>query len=272
MNIYEYIAHKRKIIDTALDRYLPSVHSKPYIIHRAMRYAVFSNGKRIRPVLSMAGFEACRGRSNLIIPVACGLELIHTYTLIHDDLPCMDDDDFRRGRPSCHKRFGDAVALLAGDGLLTLAFRVLSEAKNILIIREVSDAVGTFGTIGGQAMDIKQLDMTKAKIKNKKELNYIVANKTAALFAVSLKAAGILKGADKKKIKCLSDFGRNIGFTFQLIDDIIDGDGYAKIYGSDYTRRKAGYFTKMAKGSLKIFEDKARRLLEIADLILNRTA
>ncbi|NQV03976.1 MAG: polyprenyl synthetase family protein, partial [Candidatus Omnitrophica bacterium] len=166
MNIKVYIKNKKKLIDKAIDKCLPSLRMKPTIIHKAMRYSVFPGGKRIRPILTLAGFEACGGKESKILPVACAIELIHTYTLIHDDLPCMDNDDCRRGRPSCHKKFSEELALLAGDALLTMGFELLSESGRPDIIKEVSKAIGSRGTIGGQVVD-----MEEAK-KKKKDLDY----------------------------------------------------------------------------------------------------
>ncbi|MFC1623734.1 polyprenyl synthetase family protein [Candidatus Omnitrophota bacterium] len=270
MDITQYILDKKKLIDNALDRYLPSSKAKPQVIHNAMRYAVFPGGKRIRPVLTLASFEACGGRVSSILPVACAIELIHTYTLIHDDLPYMDNDDSRRGRPSCHKKFNEGLALLAGDALLTLSFELLSESGNVDIVKEISRAIGTGGTVGGQVVDILRHER-EAK-KEKSELDYIASHKTGALFETAVKAAGIFKGVSRKKRDELGNFGRCIGFTFQLIDDLIDGDGYVEIYGARYARKRAEVLTERAKGHLKIFEKKARRLKEIADLILERQA
>ncbi|NQT74899.1 MAG: polyprenyl synthetase family protein, partial [Candidatus Omnitrophica bacterium] len=228
MDIRKYINDKKKFIDKALDRYLPSPKVKPQSIHEAMRYAVFPGGKRIRPVLTLASFEACGGKGDSIMPIACAIELIHSYTLIHDDLPCMDNDDYRRGRPSCHKKFSEALALLAGDALLTLAFHLLSESGNMKVINEISRAVGSSGTIGGQVVDIKQKTEDR---RQKTDMAYIASHKTGKLFEVAIKSAGIFKGIGEKKIKALGDFGRHIGFTFQLVDDLVDRDGSAGIYG-----------------------------------------
>ena len=302
MNIQEYSSNKKKIIDVALDKYLPSPNTKPGVIHRAMRYAVFSGAKRIRPVLTIASFEACRGKGNLIMPVSCAIELIHTYTIIHDDLPCMDNDDTRRGKPSCHKKFSEDIALLAGDALLTLAFQVLSEAGNVEVIKEISKAIGSCGTIGGQVVDIlKEKPATEGSpAKSRAErgeprrgettprlhsgqgvqkpdkgmerisFDYIASHKTGALFEAAVKAGAMIGLARRVEIDALSNFGRDIGWTFQLVDDLIDNDGYVKLYGSSFTRKKAEFLTKKAKDHLKIFGKRAKRLLEMADLILYR--
>jgi len=257
MNIKKYIAKKKNAIDKALDRYLPCSETKPAVIHKAMRYAVFPGGKRIRPILTIASFHACGGKGNAIMPVACAIELIHTYTLIHDDLPCMDNDDYRRGKSSCHKKFNEAIALLAGDALLTLGFELAGKED---IVKEISRAIGSQGTIGGQVLDMA---------KGKKDLDYITSHKTGALFEAALKTGGLFKGKSvgKKKLLALSRFGRDIGFTFQLIDDLIDKDGYVKVYGAAHVRKMTGLLTRRAKTHLDIFGKKARILREIADVI-----
>lgn len=267
MDVKKYIANKKRLIDKALDGYLPYASERPKTIHKAMRYAVFSGGKRIRSVLTLASFEACGGKGASIMPVACAIELIHTYTLIHDDLPCMDNDDYRRGRPSCHKRFSEDLALLAGDALLTLGFQLLSDGGKIDIVREVSKAIGSRGTIGGQVVDIKS---HSAKRITHSELDYITAKKTGAIFEVALRIGAMFKGAGKKKIDAIANFGKYIGFTFQLIDDLIDKDGHVKVYGERHVRKMAGLLSERAKGYLSIFESRADRLSEIADLILDR--
>ena len=265
MDIEKYIADKKNIIDKALDKYLPNNSLKPQIIHRAMRYSVFPGGKRIRPIFTIAGFEACRGKGGSAMPVACGIELIHSYTLIHDDLPCMDNDDFRRGKHTCHKKFGEDIALLAGDGLLTLAFQVIAESGNIDVIKEVSKAIGTCGVIGGQVADILAQG-SKPKVQ-RKHIEYINLNKTAVLFEVAVKSGGIIKGASRREINALGNFGRNIGVAFQLLDDLKDKDGYVNLYGEKRTKERIEDLTRIAKSHLKIFGKKANRLLELANLI-----
>ncbi|MBU1913533.1 MAG: polyprenyl synthetase family protein [Candidatus Omnitrophica bacterium] len=260
MDIQKYIIAKKKIIDKALDKYLPPSSLKPQVIHRAMRYSVFPRGKRIRPVFTIAAFEACGGKGDLAIPVACGIELIHSYTLVHDDMPCMDNDDFRRGKKTCHKKFGEDIALLAGDGLLTLAFQVIAESGNIQAIKEISKAVGTCGVIGGQVADI---------LGKNKDIEYINLKKTAMLFETAVKSGGIIKGASNREINALGNFGRYIGLTFQLLDDLRDEDGYAKLYGAKAAKEKAEALIKRAKASLGIFGKKAEILLKLANLINN---
>jgi len=265
MDIQKYIISKKYIIDKTLDKYLPKSSLKPQVIHRAMRYSVFPGGKRIRPIFTIAGFEACGGKGDSAMSVACGIELIHSYTLIHDDLPCMDNDDFRRGKHACHKKFGEDIALLAGDGLLTLAFQVIAESGNIEAIKEISKAIGTCGVIGGQVADIlTQGSKLKAQ---RKHIEYINLNKTAVLFEVAAKSGGIIKAASEREINALGNFGRDIGVAFQLLDDLKDRDGYVSLYGEKRTKEKAEDLTRAARGHLKIFSKKANRLLELADLI-----
>jgi len=267
MHIEKYIAAKKKIIDKALDKYLPKSSLKPQVIHKAMRYSVFPGGKRIRPVFTIAAFEACGGKGDLAIPVACGIELIHSYTLVHDDMPCMDNDDFRRGKKTCHKKFGEDIALLAGDGLLTLAFQVIAESGNIQTIKEISKAVGTCGVIGGQVADILVQGL-KFKVQ-RKHIGYINLNKTAILFEVAVRSGGIIKGASELEINALGNFGRDIGLAFQLLDDLRDEDGYTKLYGAKAAKEKAEVLAKKAKAGLDIFGKKAEVLLKLADLINN---
>ncbi|MFH1478918.1 MAG: polyprenyl synthetase family protein [Candidatus Omnitrophota bacterium] len=268
MDIKEYISIKKNIIDKALDGYLPSINIKPKELHKAMRYSVFSGGKRIRPVLAAASFEACGGSDRSIIPLACAIELIHTYTLIHDDLPSMDNDDFRRGRQSCHKKFGEPLALLAGDALLTMSFEVLSETKNTDVIKNISRSIGTSGTIGGQAVDILKKDSSSIK---KCDLDYITRHKTGLLFETAIVSPGILMGVDKPKIKALTEFSKCIGFSFQLIDDLMDDDGYVRIYGKGLIKKKAKSLTDKASRSLSIFGKNGRVLMELGEFILKRS-
>ncbi|MFC1621631.1 polyprenyl synthetase family protein [Candidatus Omnitrophota bacterium] len=265
MNIKRYLINKKNIIDKALDKYLPSSKTKPAVIHKAMRYAVLPGGKRIRPILTIASFEACGGKGNAIMPVACAIELIHTYTLIHDDLPCMDNDDYRRGKLSCHKKFNEAIALLAGDALLTMGFELIGKSD---IVKEVSKAIGSQGTIGGQVVDIKKTGHGSRVTGN--DLDYIASHKTGALFEVAVKTAGIFKGVDEKKLIALSKFGSDIGFIFQLIDDLIDKDGYVKAYGAPHVKKMTELLTRRAKAHLDVFGEKAKILQGIADIILKR--
>lgn len=274
MNFDIYLAAGRKKIDQALDRYLPSAQERPSLLHEAMRYTVLLGGKRIRPILALGACEAVGGREKDAMPAACAIEFIHNYSLIHDDLPCMDDDDVRRGRPSCHKKFGQALAILAGDALLTLAFKVLSSQepknskRNLEISRLVAKAAGSSGMIGGQVADLeaegKEIDLPM--------IEYINTHKTGALITVSLKCGALAGGGNAKEAEALTHYGQYTGLLFQIMDDILDGEGYAELVGISDARREAKRLCARAKESLKIFGKKSDSLARIADFLLTRTA
>src|SRR5437588_2300439 len=224
MNLKKYLRTRQKEIDRALDRYLPKASTKPATLHKAMRYSLFAGGKRLRPSLSLAAAEACGGKVANALPLACAVECIHTYSLVHDDLPSMDNDDFRRGRPTCHKVFGDGIAVLAGDGLLTIAFEIVSSAKPAarydmsILLREIAVAAGSQKLIAGQVADLeaegKQIDMSG--------LRYIHENKTAAILTTSARLGAMSANADAKKLAAITKFGRALGLAFQIIEYIID--------------------------------------------------
>jgi len=214
-------------------------------------------GKRFRPALVFLVAEAL-GHDLNVTSAALAIEFFHTASLVADDLPCMDNDDERREKPSTHKVYGEAIALLAGDALLTLAFQVIAESGSIEAIKEISKAIGTCGTIGGQVADI---------LNKGRDIEYINLKKTAVLFEAAVKSGGIVKGASKREIDTLGNFGRDIGLAFQLLDDLKDKDGYVKLYGACRTKEKAEFLAKRAKSHLKIFGKKAEALLELADLI-----
>ena len=242
-------------IERNLKKYLPKGDDT---ISKAMRYSVFSGGKRIRPALVLESCRACGGTIKDAMPVACAIEFIHTYSLIHDDLPAMDDDDFRRGKPSCHKVFGEANAILAGDALLTLAFSVIAGAepkKGLDIIKELSHAIGAEGMVGGQALDLKLQD----KKKNKNVLKKINLLKTARLFEVSAKAGAYVSGASPKKLNSLQRFGLYFGLSFQAVDDCLDGEGD--------NRKGAARLMERAKKELEIFGKKGDALRQIAEAV-----
>jgi geranylgeranyl diphosphate synthase type II len=259
---------KQRLIDRELFRLIPSQKERPCVIHKAMRY-VLSGGKRIRPILCLACAEAAGGNVKDAIKTACAIEMIHTYSLIHDDLPSMDNDDYRRGRLTCHKKFGEAEAILTGDALLTLAFNTLSHATprqdiNTRIIDLLSRAAGTFGMIGGQAVDISSEE------KDLLTLEYININKTGALIAASCKAGAISAIAKEKAISSLFKFGECVGLTFQIVDDMLDGEGVCRLLGTKGSYEEAKRLTDKAKGLVSCFGKKARQLHELADFILNR--
>ena len=268
MDIKRYLKDRKVVIDKELDKLIPKQTEPPQIIHKAMRYSL-EGGKRARPILCMACAEACGGSFKRVIKIACAIEMIHAYSLIHDDLPSMDDDDYRRGRPACHKRFGIANAILTGDALLTFAFNILSEATekpalNTGIIKEISRAIGTFGMIGGQALDISKDE------KDIPTLEYINIRKTGALIASSCKTGAMAAGAKEKDVNAMFKFGEYIGFAFQVVDDILDGEGVVKIWGPKEAHKQAARSVKKAKAFVSFFGQKAKPLFELADFILDR--
>jgi len=262
-------------IDQRIERCLPKISEEPRIIHKAMRYCVFPGGKRIRPIIVLEACKACGGKDKDALTAACAVELIHTYSLIHDDLPSMDDDDFRRGKPSCHKKFGEANAILAGDALLTLAFNILAadlEPKTaVKIIKELSEAAGTHGMVGGQVLDLatsslpgRGTDPEGIPSRKGRGINYL---KTARIFEAAAKIGAMAAGASGKKIKAMAGFGINFGMAFQLADDIADKDGLG-FTDALSARREANRLIGKAKESLEIFGPRADGLAKIADLLL----
>ena len=244
-----YLKERAQDVDRALDRLLPPETRAPETIHKAMRYSVFAGGKRLRPVLVIAGAEAVGGRMDDVMPTACALELIHTYSLIHDDLPAMDNDDFRRGRPTSHKVFGEAMAILAGDGLLTLAFRLIADnwrptmdarvLRDVLV--DVADAAGTDGMVGGQVADLE----AEGRRIGADMLEYIHLHKTAALIRTSIRVGARLAGANAAPLEALSVAGADLGLAFQIVDDILDvtatTEQLGKTAGKDQAQQKATY-------------------------------
>ena len=258
-------------IDAALNKYLPSEKDEPRAIHKAMRYSVFSGGKRLRPIIAIESAKACGGRPKDIVPLACAVELVHAYSLIHDDLPSMDDDDYRRGKPSCHKAFGEANAILAGDALLTLAFNIISGSPNPKLgsaaVRELSRAIGTCGIVGGQALDL----MYKDRRKDKRMLERINRLKTSKLFEGSARLGAMAAGSNAKEIKAMAAFGSDLGAAFQIVDDIIDRGDYVRTFGPARARRDAEQLIERAKSKLAIFGAGAKNLKAIADCILSNS-
>ena len=245
-----YLAERRQRVDEALAAVLPPDETPPTSVHQAMRYSVMAGGKRLRPILVIGGAEAVGGKAETVMPAACALELIHTYSLIHDDLPAMDDDDYRRGRLTNHKVFGEAIAILAGDALLTYAFgliaenaaRVATDAGKVRdVIIEVADAAGTRGMVGGQVVDIE----SEGKTVTAETLEYIHLHKTAALIRASLRVGALLAGARPDELATVGDAGHSLGLAFQIVDDILDVEGtlaeLGKTAGSDERKGKATY-------------------------------
>src|SRR4051812_48853192 len=213
MDLRKYLRTRGRTIEQALDRYLPKATAKPPTIHRAMRYSLFAGGKRLRPILCLAAAEACGGDADRALPAACAIECIHTYSLVHDDLPSMDNDDFRRGRPTCHKVFGEGIAVLAGDALLTIAFEIVSRAKPrprydmSTLLREVAVAAGSQKLIAGQVADLED----EGKNVKPRELQFIHQNKTAAILRSSVRLGAMSANADARKLGETTQFGQRLG-------------------------------------------------------------
>ena len=291
MEVQPYLIARQKMIDRALDRYLPKENVKPVTIHKAMRYSLFAGGKRLRPILCLAAAEACGGKIDNALPLACALECIHTYSLVHDDLPSMDNDDFRRGRPTCHKVFGEGIAVLAGDALLTIAFEIVSRAKlsaryNMsILLCEIAVAAGSRKLIAGQVADLegegRKIDMAG--------LRYIHENKTAAILTTSVRLGAMSAGANPKQLNAITKFGRALGLAFQIIDDVLDvtqtSEKLGKSAGKDIAAKKATYpaiigleksrleakrLTRRAHNALSIFNEKAEALHALANYLLER--
>lgn len=294
MILAEYMAARQQTVDAALDRWVPPEDENPATIHRAMRYSLFAGGKRIRPLLAIAAAEAVSDAPLGIESCACALEMIHTYSLIHDDLPALDNDDLRRGRPTCHKVFGDAMAILAGDSLLTLAFEVLAKIDNadanrrIELVRELATASGTVGgMIGGQVNDIEG----EGKHPTARLLESIHRAKTGALLRASVRMGAIYAGADSHQLAALTSFGEHVGLAFQIVDDILDVEQssealgktpgkdaaqqkitFPAVYGIERSREMAEEERLAAHLALQAFGDRAQRLRELADLVVRRQA
>jgi len=238
----DYLRRKQELIDRLLDQYLPPGDQYPQRLHEAIRYSVLAGGKRLRPILAMTSYECFGGRNDSIInPAACSLELVHTYSLIHDDLPCMDDDDFRRGRPSLHKKFDETTAVLAGDALHDLAFGLIARTGSAIVVGELADAIGTSGMLGGQMADVQ----AEGREVDLNEVLYIHIHKTGMLIRASVKIGAILAGVNNVVMQKISLYGEKIGLAFQIIDDILDIEGdqkkLGKQVGSDCKNNKATY-------------------------------
>jgi len=287
----EYLAVRRARVDAALDRLLPAADAKPTTIHAAMRHSVFAGGKRIRPVLAIAAGEALGTELGAELP-GCAVECIHTYSLIHDDLPALDNDDLRRGKPTCHKVYGEAMAILAGDGLLTVAFKILAEldapAENrAAMIAELATAAGTVdGMIGGQVADLE----AEGKPLEADQLRYIHRSKTGALIRASVRLGAQFAQASPEQYHVLSEYGRHIGLAFQIVDDILDvvssseelgktaGKDAAQakatfpaLFGLDESRLQAQQHLAAALAAIEQFGEASWGLRQIAERIVSRT-
>jgi geranylgeranyl diphosphate synthase type II len=288
-----YLQDRQKIVEEALEQYLPGEDNIPADIYKAVRYSVFNGGKRIRPILCLAAAEAVGGDLGPVIPVACALELIHSYSLIHDDLPAMDNDDFRRGKSTCHKVFGENIAILAGDALLTEAFVLLSHVEKVrlsaerrlAVIQEIAQAAGICGMVGGQALDV----LSGKSVSDENTLYEIHRRKTGALIVAAVKSGAIIFNARKDKIQALALYGINVGLAFQIADDILNVEGdrelmgketgsdaahdkltYPSLLGLDLAKEKLKKYIDAAVASLSGFDERAQPLLVIARYIMER--
>jgi len=286
-----FLATRAETVNRALDRFLPSEKTKPATIHRAMRYSLFAGGKRMRPAVLLAAAQACGGSEPNALPLACAVECIHTYSLIHDDLPAMDNDDFRRGKPTNHKVFGEGIAVLAGDALLTQAFEIAAQCQasprysHAKIILEIARASGSLQLVGGQVADLegenKKLSVAK--------LRYIHERKTSALLTCAVRLGGMSANCTAAQLAALTDFGHHVGLAFQVIDDILDvtqtSEQLGKTAGKDVAEQKATYpsivgleksrkiaqqLTAKAFAALDLFRGKAVALEALAEFLLKR--
>ena len=291
MDLKQYLATRAAEVDAALDAFLPKAKEKPATIHDAMRYSLFAGGKRLRPILCLAAAEACGGDVESALPAACAVEVMHTYSLVHDDLPCMDDDDLRRGRPTCHKVYGEGMAVLTGDALLTEAFLIIAQTSPArrypaaTYVAELALAGSSTRLIGGQVLDLEG----EGKKLTKGQLVKIHEAKTAALLTSSIRLGAMTANATEKQLEGLSVFGHALGLAFQVIDDILDVTQstevlgktagkdaavekatYPSILGLEKSRKEAAKLTKEAMDALAPFGKKAHRLREIAEYLLKR--
>jgi geranylgeranyl diphosphate synthase type II len=293
-SLVTYLNERKALVDGALDDYLPGEQNDPSVIVQAIRYSLLAGGKRIRPILCMAAAEAIGVDAEAVLPAACALEMIHTYSLIHDDLPAMDNDDYRRGRPTSHKVFGEDIAILAGDALLTEAFRLLTNREGMPgmppdrlldVAREIAEAAGYRGMVGGQVQDIR----AEGEAVGLETLYAIHRRKTGALLRVSIRTGAILAGAGEEALAGLSDYGGKIGLAFQIADDILNVEGdplllgkgtgsdaargkvtFPALMGIEASRARAAKLVMEAISSLASFDDRAAPLRAIARYILER--
>lgn len=290
-DLQDFLSSRTETVNRALDRYLPAEKTRPATIHKAMRYSLFAGGKRMRPALCLAAAQACGGVENDALPFACAVECIHTYSLIHDDLPAMDNDDFRRGKPTNHKVFGEGIAVLAGDALLTQAFEIAAQSKKIprypveKIILEIARAGGSLQLIAGQVADLEG----EGKEISEAELKFIHERKTSALLCCSVRLGGMSANCAPSQLAALTQFGYHVGLAFQVIDDILDVTQtseqlgktagkdaavqkatYPAIVGLEKSRQIAGKLTDKAFAALKSFKGRAAALEALAEFLLKR--
>lgn len=291
-DLQQYLRERARLVDDALERYLPREETRPQVLHRAMRYSTLSGGKRLRPVLVIAGAEAVGGKAETVLPTACGIEMIHTFSLIHDDLPAIDNDALRRGRPTCHVQFGEAVAILAGDALFATAFELIARnvetapaERVVRVLHVIAEASGTRGMVGGQMVDIE----SEGKQVDAETLEYIHRHKTAALIRASVVSGAILAGAEQWQVDILSRYGELTGLAFQIADDLLNVTGdprktgkavgtdaergkatYPALFGIEASRERAYQLVQEAVQALQPFGERAKPLRAIAYLVVER--
>lgn len=294
MDIQAYFLESRKLVDQYLETLLPAASENPSTIHQAMRHSIFAGGKRVRPILVLASGESLSGDRNTLLYLGAGVEMMHTYSLIHDDLPALDNDDLRRGVPTCHKVFGEAMAILAGDALMTRCYQVLAElpglsdAARLQIVREMAAATGTIdGMIGGQVADLE----SEGKAVTTEVLEYIHHSKTGALLRACVRCGALAAGAGDSELQRLTQFGNKIGLVFQIVDDILDVTAssetlgktagkdekvhkatYPALYGIEASRRKARDLVDAALEDVRDFGSGAEALRGLARFFVSRTA
>lgn len=288
-----YFVEKKKKIERVLQDVLPSETTPPFLLHRAMRYSVLAQGKRIRPLLCLIACEAVGGDESQALLPAVAIELFHTYTLIHDDLPCMDDDDYRRGQLSCHTVFGDTIAILAGDALQALAFDLLAKAqdsvgfrKPVNYLKELTEIAGSRGVVGGQSLEIEYAGK-KINLQTVEQIHY---GKTAALFKASVRIGAMAGNANQNQIDSLTFYAVNLGIAFQFVDDLLDTQHEQKgsdskipgrkkrhefnsvdVLGIDIVSERANYFTAQAESAIEQFRGKGKQcLIDFAQWLLKR--
>lgn len=293
MSFQEYAKRYIPFVESALEEYLPPETDHPNIIHRAMRYSTLGGGKRLRALLAIAGCEAVGGDIHQLPPLLAAIESIHAYSLVHDDLPCMDDDDYRRGKPTNHKIFGEGIAVLAGDALLTLGFHLLSRLPElgvsseitVQLVSELGQAAGTYGLIGGQVVDLQ----SEGKLVDEKTLKYIHTHKTGALFRFSVRSGALIGGADPSQLAMIDTFAKEFGLAFQITDDILDvvGDAsklgkavgsdirqdkatYVSVYGLEEAKRMAEESVQRAEAAIASLGENGKPLVDMARYILVR--
>lgn len=291
-DLQRYLHERSRLVDDALERYLPCEEMRPQVLHRAIRYSALSGGKRLRPVLVIAGAEAVGGKAETVLPTACGIEMIHTFSLIHDDLPAIDNDMLRRGRPTCHVQFGEAVAILAGDALFATAFELIARnvetappERIVRVLQVIAEASGTRGMVGGQMVDIE----SEGKQVDAETLEYIHRHKTAALIRASVASGAILAGAPEWQVDALSRYGELTGLAFQIADDLLNVTGdprktgkavgtdaqrgkatYPALFGIAASRERAYQLVQEAVQALQPFGERAEPLRAIAYLMVER--